>query len=519
MNLQMVEHRPESRVRLMLRQTWLATVGGSLALVGLVALAFYLAAQPATLKVAVGPPNSEDVRVIQAVAQQLARDRAAIRLRPVIKDGAAQSAAALDAGETELAVVRRDLVMPQTGQAIAILRRNHAVLIVPASPPPPAPTPAATPSTPAAAPAAVPPAAAAPAQPAAGKGKGAKKAAVREEEVKKPPAKEEEVKKPKEDEAKKIDEIKKVEHLVGRRVAVIGRTEANVNVLKVILRQYEIQPEKVDVVQIDTTNVGTAIRESNIDAILVVGPLTSRIIADAVAAASHDREAPTFIAVDASEAIAQRVPVYESTEIPAGAFGGAPQKPPEAVETIGFAHYIMARRTLDESTAGEFTRLLFGARQVLTGELTSIGKIEAPDTDKDAVVAVHPGAAAFIDGEQKSFFERYNDWIFYGLMILSFLGSSVAWVMNYTKVDARVRKLHALDRLLELMRAARNAGSVDALEELQAETDDILQATIQQVEYNNLDRTALLAFSLALEQTRGAIAERRAFLSTALARA
>jgi TRAP transporter TAXI family solute receptor len=459
MDLQALEHQAESRLRRMLRHTWLVAIGGILALVGLAAAGVYFASQPTVLKVAVGPPNSEDLRVIQTIAQHFARERAAIRLRPIIKDGPAQAAAALDSGEADLAVVRRDVAMPQSGQAVAILRKNLVMFVAPASA-------------------------------AANKGKRGKKA----------------------DETKKIE---KIEHLAGRRLTVVGRSPANINLLKVILTQYGIPPEKVEVVQIDTTDVGTKIREARTDAIMLVGPVGSRITVEAVAAVTRDKEAPTFIPVDAAEAIAQRVAVYESTEIAAGAFGGAPQKPEEAVETIGFSHYIVARRSLDEGTAGEFTRLLLGARQSLSAELPAIGKIEPPDTEKGAAVAVHPGAAAFIDGEQKSFFERYNDWIYYGLMLLSFVGSAAAWLMNYSKVDDRAKKLTLLSRLLDLMQEARQASSLDALEQLQAEADAILQATIRQVENENLDQTALQAFSLTLQQTRGAIAERRALLMAA----
>src|SRR5437016_5329395 len=113
MDFRATEDHIESRTRLMLRHTWLVALGGGLALVGLCAAVFYFASQPTVLRVAVGPPNSDDVRAIQAIAQQFARERAPIRLRPVIKDGPVQSAAALDAGEVDLAVVRRDRGMPQ----------------------------------------------------------------------------------------------------------------------------------------------------------------------------------------------------------------------------------------------------------------------------------------------------------------------------------------------------------------------------------------------------------------------
>jgi hypothetical protein len=108
------------------------------------------------------------------------------------------------------------------------------------------------------------------------------------------------------------------------------------------------------------------------------------------------------VSIGESEAIEKRFPNYESIEIVANAFGSSPPKPPEAVETIGFTHYIVAHRTLNENDVGEFARLLYGARQTLSSDLPAL-KIEAPSTDKDAPLLVHPGAAAYIDGNQKTF--------------------------------------------------------------------------------------------------------------------
>jgi TRAP-type uncharacterized transport system substrate-binding protein len=497
MSTESIEAKAESRFRRMLRHTWLVVIAAMLATIGLGALAFHYANRPTTLTAAVGPPNSDDVKVIQAFAQHFARERAPVRLRVVIKEGPVQASQAIDRGEADIAVVRRDRAMPQNGQAVAILRKNVVVIAAP----PPLPAPAAS------------------------KAKGAKKAAAKDKEEdedeeksagkskakKKAAAKAKGKAKDKEDEKK----IEKIEDLAGKRIAVIGRSGSNVNLLNIILKQYEIPPDKVQIVQLETTDVGQAIRDSKVDAVMSVGPVGSRITADAMAAVSRDKEPPTFLAIDASEAIVQRYPVYESTEIGAGAFGGAPQRPPEAVETIGFSHYIVARKALDETVVGELARLIFTSRQTLAGEIPSIGKIEAPETDKDAAVAVHPGAAAYIDGEQKNFFERYNDWIYYGLMVLSFLGSAMAWLMNYAKTDDKAKPWAGLDRLLDLMRRGRTAPDPAALDQLQAEADDILQGTMREIETGGVDQSKLQAFTVMLDQARLAIAERRSALAAA----
>ncbi|NOS54572.1 TAXI family TRAP transporter solute-binding subunit, partial [Acinetobacter baumannii] len=128
--------------------------------------------------------------------------------------------------------------------------------------------------------------------------------------------------------------------------------------------------------------------------------------------------------IDLADAIEQNHPAYDATEIPAGSFGAVPE---EEVKTISFAHHIVARKGLAESTVAAFTRQLFAVRQTLKNEFPLTAKIETPDTDKDATIPAHPGAAAFVDGEEKTFLDRYSDFIWWGLMAVSAMGSAGAW--------------------------------------------------------------------------------------------
>jgi TRAP-type uncharacterized transport system substrate-binding protein len=465
----------QRRARIMMRHTALIFVAVLLLSGGVGAIAYYFLSQPESLRIAVGPPNSEDVRVVQAIASQLSRDRANIRLQVnVVEGGPASAAAAIDKDQADLAVVRRDVAMPRDGQAVAILRKNVVVFVVPSAPP------AAK----------------------AKKGKAAPKAK---------------------------ESVDKIEGLVGRRLGVVGRTPVNIDLLKVILRQYNILSDqivmlkaedltkpneagKISVFQIEISNISSAIRDSNLDAVMTVGPVSSPITADVIAAATRGKEPPTFLAISAAEAIAERNPIYESSEIKAGAFGGSPPRPEESVDTIEVSHFIVASKKLHESTVADFTKQLFSIRQSLFSEMASAAKIEKPDTDKDAPVPVHPGASAFLDGELKSFFDRYNDLLYWGLMVFSLFGSGIAGLLSYSKADDRVRRLHALERLIAIAKAARVADSVQAIEALQDEVDEIHVGMIREVETNTLDETAVLAYGVSFEQAHLAIADRRAVL-------
>src|SRR5580698_568917 len=279
------------------RRIMFVTLAGILAIIGAVAGTYYFAMRPVILRIAVGPPNSDDVKVVQALTQAFNQARGHIRLHPIQTDSATASAQMLADGKADLAIIRGDLDVPKDAQAVATLRKNVVVLWVP---------------------------------PAA-KGK-AKKAGPK---------------------------ITKITQLSGRRIGVIGRTPANVNLLKVILRQYGVDPAKVDIVQYPASESADAIRNQKADAYIAAGPVNSKITMDAINASTRDGGAPTFLAIDSAEAIAQNHPVYEASEIPAGAFGGSPDRPEEEVKTISFSHHIVAQKTLSDATVAAFTRQLF----------------------------------------------------------------------------------------------------------------------------------------------------------------
>ena len=186
------------------RQVMFITLAGVLAIVGTVAGTYYFAMRPEILRIAVGPANSDDVKVVQALTQAFTQTRSHIRLRPIQTDGAAASAKALEEGKADLAIIRGDLDVPKNAEAVATLRKNVAVLWVP--------------------------------PPAKVKGK------------------------------KPGPKITKIAQLAGRRIGVVGRTPANVNLLKVILQQYGVDSNKVDIVQFPAAEIAEAIRNQKADA-------------------------------------------------------------------------------------------------------------------------------------------------------------------------------------------------------------------------------------------------------------
>src|ERR1041384_84986 len=79
------------------RRLTFVLLAGLMAGRGVAAAAYYFALRPETLRVAVGPANSDDLRVVQTLAQAFnnQRNNSQIRLRTVPTDTAVASAQAL----------------------------------------------------------------------------------------------------------------------------------------------------------------------------------------------------------------------------------------------------------------------------------------------------------------------------------------------------------------------------------------------------------------------------------------
>lgn len=434
---------------------YLTLIAGVMAIIaGSVGIVYYML-RPATLRIAVGPPSSDDTKVINAMSQAFLRDRNYTKLRIVPTEGALASATALAEHKVDLAVIRGDLDVPKNAQAVATMRKNVVMLWVP---PPPK-----------------------------GKKAGAK--------------------------------ITKISQLAGHRVGVIGRTPANVNLLKMILNQYAVDAAKVEIVQFSTNEVAEAVRNQKIDVMMAAGPVNSRITAEAFQASMKNGSGTaTFLEIDSADAIAAKYPAYDADTIPAGTFAGSPAQPDDDVKTINFSHHLVARASLSESTVSAFTRQLFAVRQSLIGEVPQAAKIETPDTDKDAAIPAHPGAAAYVDGEEKTFLDRYSDFIWWGIMALSALGSAGAWFGSYLKRDERHVSTTLRDRLIAMLPEARTAASLEELERLQTEADEILKETLHCFDDGAIDDSALGASHIILQQLHSAITDRRnALLATPLA--
>ncbi|MGY3454360.1 ABC transporter substrate-binding protein [Bradyrhizobium sp. USDA 4353] len=424
---------------------------------GAAAAALFYVLQPETLRIAVGPAGSDDHKVVQAMADAFAEESRTVRLSPITTAGAAESLALLAADKTDLAIGRGDLSMPPDAQTLAVLRKNYVVLW----------------------------------SPSGRRGNEAKN------------------NEPKKKAGGKITEIAE---LAGHKVGIIGRTGANVAVLQAILEGSGVPPDKVATVQFGTDEIEKLAQDPTFDAYLAVGPLDSKITMDAIAATARARGAPKFLPIDASEAIALKHPRYDAEEIPASVFSAKPAWPEDKVDTISVNHLILAKKELSEAKAAAFFRQLFAVRDTITQGLAGAAHIAKPDTEKETEPSVHRGAAAVINGTERTFLDKYSDYFWFALLVLSGIGSAAEWLRRYLNRDDLGDDDSSRNRILAAVSEVRNAESESDLLKSQREVDAIIGETLKDYDDGAIEQEDLVAFSLVLELFNHAVAEKRATL-------
>ena len=154
------------------------------------------------------------------------------------------------------------------------------------------------------------------------------------------------------------------------------------------------------------------------------------------------------------------------------------------------------------------------ARRDLLGELPILAQMTAPSTDADAYLPLHPGAAAFYNGTQQSFLDKWGNAIFLTPMILGGLVSVLAAAWKFLRAAEPRKSEQALDLLYALGSRIRTTRAQSDLSEIEREIDRLLQdqrAKATAGDENALDVTTL---NVAAHRLQSLIHDRRTLLAT-----
>ncbi|AIQ92628.1 TAXI family TRAP transporter solute-binding subunit [Methylobacterium oryzae] len=436
----------------LLRREMLLLAGA--ALLGAGGIAAWVLLQATVLTIAVAPRDGTEPGLIKAYADALEAAHENVRLKILSFDDVRESAAALQDGRADLAVVRPDVLLPTNGLTLAILRDQAMVIASPEQ--------AGITSFPK----------------LAGKRLGIA--------------------------AHRDADLWLLRNLLGYYGLTLEEAAGPARDSTVLL------------VPVDQEAVAGAFRERRIDAFVsIIAPSAPKALALVSAVQGVARGGKVaFVAVEDDGAVIERFPRLQAVTVPGGLFGGRPKLPADDVKTVGASYRLMARASLSRVVAADVTQQLFEKRSAAALATDAAEYVQAPAYDTtvaatSARIPIHPGAIDYYERDQHGFIERYGDTLYLLGALAGGLVSVLAWIRKRLASLRRERIDEIMDRLLEIAGQARALCDPAAIEALTVEVDALAMDVVRYAREREPDTRILSAASVAIDTARATIADCR----------
>jgi len=307
--------------------------------------------------------------------------------------------------------------------------------------------------------------------------------------------------------------VRTVADLQNATIGVTRDRPIDGSLLVPMLEYYGVTRDNTRYVALQNDEIASAFLEKKVDAMIAVGPVTAKQMQDAIADAARGMDgAIQFVEIEEAEAIAKRIPALEQIEVEQGAFGGRPPRPAKTLNTVGFSIRMVTGTSIDTDTIAELTRQLFLIRQNLGGAVPGAGLMETPDIEEASPFLVHPGVRAYLNGEHRTWFEKYNDYIYLGLFFAGGLGSIAAGLFGWMRGRGSRGPNVPWQRIEAVLDAIRDAETCEQLDAAEHETDAIFRAVFGLGAQGKLSAEVIASFNLAMSELRGRIVTQRSAL-------
>jgi hypothetical protein len=180
---------------------------------------------------------------------------------------------------------------------------------------------------------------------------------------------------------------------------------------------------------------------------------------------------------------------------------------------VAVSYRIVAPSTMLNIVAGAIGRAIFRSKAKLMEATPLANQIEAPDPeDKNPVLPVHPGVAAYLSTGDQSFYETLQQYFYIVGVPLSLLGSMFAVLLGLWKNRRLEEDQQRIFRLLVISDEALKA-DVAQLDILEDEFRSIVSSSVSKLAAGSLGADQVPVMQLAIDHARRSIERRKAALS------
>jgi len=302
--------------------------------------------------------------------------------------------------------------------------------------------------------------------------------------------------------------IKSLADLKRKKIAVLAEGDRNAAFVRSILEIPEGAEGNARVQMAPPNSTLDKLFSSGYGAVVAVAH-ASAIVKDKTYEQHAKRSQFTLNAIDEAKALARRNPGISEETLAKGVLSTSPEIPDDDLDTVGLQWLLVAQSRMASTTVEELARIIYENKAELALENGFASRIEPADVEKNAFIVAHPGAAAYINDDTKSFLDRYSDLLYLGAGALSIIGS--IFVAIYTKVTrvAPEKASELATAILDIGERIAHANTMESLDTLQDELEAILRGAVIGLRDGTISSDGLDTFKLGYEFVRDEIGMRR----------
>ena len=297
--------------------------------------------------------------------------------------------------------------------------------------------------------------------------------------------------------------------LRGRRVAIAPASSGQGRTFWFVARHYGLDPDSVSALPMSESAANFAMVMGQVDAVFRVRVPGNESIRKLVRQ-GYVRLVP----IDQAAALALELPAVSGGTIPAGAYRGEPPVPPQDLPAPVLEQILVARSDVNSELVHSLTQTLFEQHSDLVVVNPLAGLIRPLDADGNISMRVHPGAQRYYDREKPSFLQRNTRLIASLLYVIAILISAGLALRSHLKRKHRIRVGIFNEQLVEIMKQARSAHSVQDLDGLKDRLLEILEHLLQELDQQRVTQDEFEHFSFAWQAADTVVRDRLVLMSS-----
>ncbi|MEM8806527.1 MAG: TAXI family TRAP transporter solute-binding subunit, partial [Cyanobacteria bacterium P01_G01_bin.38] len=308
--------------------------------------------------------------------------------------------------------------------------------------------------------------------------------------------------------ANKDANIKSIADLRGKRIALMPERSGSYTLFWPLIEHYGLTDWDFQALPMPAKEAQDALLKGNVDALFRIIGLGNESVGDILKTDKFE-----LVPIAQIEALQLAQPYLQSTVIPKGTYDGSSPIPPEDLPAVAVSALLIANKDVSPEVVKTITQVLYEYRNELISVNPRTARIQSPETSQNLGFPLHPGASAYYNQDNPSFFVEYAEpmglLLSASILVFSGIWQFRLWWVGRQKNIADTYNLEILD-LIEKVEAAQ---TLQELQVIRHKLFIILRQVVVDLDIDRISPTAFQSFTFPWEVAITTIRHREIILS------